>query len=251
MSPEERDNIVKAAEGELSNIIAKHDGLELAHAIDRWQVNYCEKYQDLAHGFRSTASIARQMQSKNPPGAASQIVIGDGNVVQSGNQQLANSQNVDADISVDSRPPQPKASVPWGTIGIFVASFLIAVTWFVPVPRWLPFSLTIAAGVTGLVQWLAFRARTWEFRIRVVRLTKRGRRGGGASISICARKLLTLKWDESDGCSKKTPYFITRLVMYIFLECLMFHVVRNSVLRCSKQRVKGFIICYYCTWIEG
>ena len=164
MSPEERDNIVKAAEGELSNIIAKHDGLELAHAIDRWQVNYCEKYQDLAHGFRSTASIARQMQSKNPPGAASQIVIGDGNVVQSGNQQLANSQNVDADISVDSRPPQPKASVPWGTIGIFVASFLIAVTWFVPVPRWLPFSLTIAAGVTGLVQWLAFRARTWEKR---------------------------------------------------------------------------------------
>lgn len=164
MSPEERDDIVKAARGELSDIIAKHDGLELAHAIDRWQLNYCHEYPDLAHGFRSTASIARQMQSKTPPGSASQIVIGDGNVVQSGNQQLANSQNVDVDASVSEGSPETRKSVPWLAIGIFALSFVIATTWFVPVPRWLPFSLTIAAVVTGLAQWFAFRSRTWEKR---------------------------------------------------------------------------------------
>ena len=71
----------------------------------------------------------------------------------------------------------------------------------------------------------------------------------GASISICARELKTLEGDESDGCSKKTPLYITRLVMFIFLEGWMVHVVCNPVLRCSKQRVKSFIICY-CTWIE-
>ena len=68
--------------------------------------------------------------------------------------------------------------------------------------------------------------------------------GGGASISICARKLQTLEGDESDGCCKKTPLYIARLVMFIILEGLMLHVVYNPVLRCSKQRVKIFTDCY-------
>ena len=36
--------------------------------------------------------------------------------------------------------------------------------------------------------------------------------------------------------------------MFIFLEGLILHVVCNPVHRCSKQRVKSFIICC-CTWI--
>ena len=69
-----------------------------------------------------------------------------------------------------------------------------------------------------------------------------GGRGGGASISIYER-------DESDGCSKKTPLYITRLVMTFFLEGLMFHAVCNPVFMCSNQRVKSLNICC-CTWIE-
>ena len=44
--------------------------------------------------------------------------------------------------------------------------------------------------------------------------------------------------------SKKTPLYITRLVMFIILEGLMLHVVCYPVLRCSKQRVKSFIILF-------
>ena len=37
--------------------------------------------------------------------------------------------------------------------------------------------------------------------------------------------------------------------IYIFLEGLVLHGVCNPILRCSKQRVKSFMICYR-TWIE-
>ena len=73
--------------------------------------------------------------------------------------------------------------------------------------------------------------------------------GGGDHFNMCAETII-LEGDESDGCSKKTPLYITRLVMFIFLEGLMLHVVCNPVFRCSKQRVKSFIICS-CTWIES
>ena len=53
---------------------------------------------------------------------------------------------------------------------------------------------------------------------QVVRLNKRDRRGRrrGESISICARKLYILEEDESDGCSKKKPFYFTRLLTFFF-----------------------------------
>ena len=65
-----------------------------------------------------------------------------------------------------------------------------------------------------------------------------GGRGGGGGLNMCA----DLKGDESDGFSKKTSLYITRLVMFIILECLMLYAVSNPVFGCSKQRVKSFII---------
>ena len=65
---------------------------------------------------------------------------------------------------------------------------------------------------------------------------------------MCGGNYKPLKGNESDGCSKKTPLYITRLVMFI-LEDFMLHIVCNPVFRCSKQRVKSFII-WYCSWIE-
>ena len=85
-----------------------------------------------------------------------------------------------------------------------------------------------------------------------MRLNKRdGGEGGegGRGISICARKLYTLRMDESDGGSKKTPRYVTRLVMLIIVEGLMLHVVCKPLLRCSKQRVESFKTCF-CSWIE-
>ena len=70
------------------------------------------------------------------------------------------------------------------------------------------------------------------------RLNKRDRGGGGRAFQ-CVRG--NNKPNVTVAASKK-PLFITRLVMFIFVEGLMLHVVCNPVLRCSKQRVKSFII---------
>ena len=68
------------------------------------------------------------------------------------------------------------------------------------------------------------------------RLNKRDRYGG--HFNMCAEtKLKTLEGDESDRCSKKTPLFVTCLVMYSILEGLIFRIVCNTVLRCSKHSV--------------
>ena len=69
-------------------------------------------------------------------------------------------------------------------------------------------------------------------------MNKRDQRGGGGE------ELSTLKRGEYDGFTKKTPLYITRLAMFVFLEGLMLHVACNPVLRCSKQRVKSFINRY-------
>ena len=37
--------------------------------------------------------------------------------------------------------------------------------------------------------------------------------------------------------------------MFVIVEGLMLHVVCHPVLRCSKQRVKSFLVGN-CTWIE-
>ena len=54
----------------------------------------------------------------------------------------------------------------------------------------------------------------------------------------------SIEGDKSGGCSKKTPLYITRLVMFIFLEGLVLHtwgyaaqllgVVVNNVLKASQ-----------------
>ena len=59
----------------------------------------------------------------------------------------------------------------------------------------------------------------WGVRTRGI-----GGGGGGGG-----RKLIILDGDECDGCSKKTPLFIT-LVRFIILEGLMLHVICNPVL---------------------
>ena len=74
--------------------------------------------------------------------------------------------------------------------------------------------------------------------VRVVR----DRGGGGEHFNMRA-ETMNPKGDECDGCNKKTPLYITRLVMFIILKGLMLDAVCNPVLRCSKQRVKSFIIC--------
>ena len=61
----------------------------------------------------------------------------------------------------------------------------------------------------------------------------------GRDSSICARNVLLLEGDKSDGCSKKTPLYITCLVLLITLEDLMVDVVCNTIFRCGKQRVKA------------
>ena len=75
-----------------------------------------------------------------------------------------------------------------------------------------------------------------------------GAGGGERDTPICARKVLLLKGDKSDGCSKKTSLYITCLVLFIILEDLMLDVVCNTIFGCGKQRVNNFIICC-CTWI--
>ena len=63
--------------------------------------------------------------------------------------------------------------------------------------------------------------------------------GGGGGTSICARKVLLLEGDKSEGCSKKTSLYITCLVMFIIVENLMLDVVCNAIFGCGKQRVEA------------
>ena len=51
---------------------------------------------------------------------------------------------------------------------------------------------------------------------------------------MCAESM-----DKSDGCSKKTPLYITCLILFSILEDLMLDVVRITILGCGKQRVKA------------
>ena len=60
-------------------------------------------------------------------------------------------------------------------------------------------------------------------------LTKRDRvgAGGGRDSSICARKVLLLKGDKSDGWGNKTSLYITCLILFIILEYLMWYVTQS------------------------
>ena len=62
-------------------------------------------------------------------------------------------------------------------------------------------------------------------------MNKRVRRekgAGGLDTSVCARKLHIPEGDKSDGCSRETSLFITCLVLYVILECLISDEQKNN-----------------------
>ena len=76
-----------------------------------------------------------------------------------------------------------------------------------------------------------------------------GAGAGGRAFQYVRGKYKPLKGTNLTVAAGRHPFISPVSLIFYFLEGLMLHVICNPVLRCSKQRVRGFII-YYCTWIE-